>query len=151
MRTGASSISMVALNERSQAIDFITLKEELARGGELDEVGGPAYIASLVDGVPRATNVEYYAKIVKEKATLRNLIYAANKILTNAYEADQESDLILDEAEKRDLRRRRRPAQGRLRADARPGQGELPEDRAAVRAQAARSPACRPALPTSTR
>jgi replicative DNA helicase len=90
---------MIALNERNHAIDFVTLKEELARAGELDEVGGPAYIASLADGVPRATNVEYYARIVKEKATLRNLIYAANKILTNAYEADQESDLILDEAE----------------------------------------------------
>ena len=90
---------MVALSERGEAIDFITLKEELSRGGDLEEVGGPAYVASLVDGVPRATNVEYYARIVKEKATLRNLIYAANKILTNAYEADQESDLILDEAE----------------------------------------------------
>jgi replicative DNA helicase len=90
---------MVTLNERSAAIDFITLKEELSRGGELEHVGGPAYIASLVDGVPRATNVEYYAKIVKEKATLRNLIYAANKILSNAYEADQEPELILDEAE----------------------------------------------------
>jgi replicative DNA helicase len=90
---------MVALNERGQAIDFVTLKEELARAGELDEVGGPAYVASLADGVPRATNIEYYARIVKEKATLRNLIFAANKILTNAYEADQESDLILDEAE----------------------------------------------------
>jgi len=90
---------MVALSERNEAIDFITLKEELSRGGDLEEVGGPAYVASLVDGVPRATNVEYYARIVKEKATLRNLIYAANKILTNAYEADQESDLILDEAE----------------------------------------------------
>ena len=90
---------MVSLNERHQAIDFVTLKEELARGGDLDEVGGPAYVASLADGVPRATNVEYYARIVKEKATLRNLIYAANKILSNAYEADQESDLILDEAE----------------------------------------------------
>ena len=90
---------MVALNERNQAIDFVTLKEELSRGGELDDVGGPAYVASLADGVPRATNVEYYARIVKEKATLRNLIYAANKIVTNAYEADQEPDLILDEAE----------------------------------------------------
>jgi replicative DNA helicase len=90
---------MVALNERHQAIDFVTLKEELSRSGDLDEVGGPAYVASLADGVPRATNVEYYARIVKEKATLRNLIYAANKILSNAYEADQESDLILDEAE----------------------------------------------------
>ena len=90
---------MVALNERNQAIDFVTLKEELARNGEIDEVGGPAYVAALADGVPRATNVEFYARIVKEKATLRNLIFAANKILTNAYEADQESDLILDEAE----------------------------------------------------
>jgi replicative DNA helicase len=90
---------MVALNERHDAIDFVTLKEELARAGELDEVGGPAYVASLADGVPRATNVEYYARIVKEKSTLRNLIYAASKIVTNAYEADQESDLILDEAE----------------------------------------------------
>jgi len=90
---------MVTLSERGDAIDFITLKEELSRGGELDAVGGPAYVASLVDGVPRATNVEYYAKIVKEKATLRNLIYAANKIVANAYEAEQESDLILDEAE----------------------------------------------------
>lgn len=90
---------MVALSERGQAIDFVTLKEELGRAGELDEVGGPAYIASLADGVPRATNVEYYSRIVKEKATLRNLIYAANKILTNAYEAEQESDLILDDAE----------------------------------------------------
>ena len=90
---------MVALSERNQAIDFVTLKEELSRAGELDEVGGPAYVASLADGVPRATNVEYYSRIVKEKATLRNLIYAANKILTNAYEADQESDVILDGAE----------------------------------------------------
>jgi replicative DNA helicase len=90
---------MIALSERRQAIDFVTVKEELARAGEVDEVGGPAYIASLADGVPRATNVEYYARIVKEKSTLRNLIYAANKIVANAYEADQEPDLILDEAE----------------------------------------------------
>jgi replicative DNA helicase len=90
---------MVDLAERNEAIDLVTLKEELGRAGELDDVGGPAYIASLVDGVPRSTNVEYYAKIVKEKATLRNLIFSANKILSNAYEADQEADLILDEAE----------------------------------------------------
>jgi replicative DNA helicase len=90
---------MIALNERGAAIDFVTLKEELSRAGDLDDVGGPAYIASLADGVPRATNVEYYARIVKEKSTLRNLIYAANKILTNAYEAEQEPEIILDEAE----------------------------------------------------
>src|SRR5688500_8238603 len=81
---------MIVLNERGAAIDFVTLKEELSRSGDLDEVGGPAYIAALADGVPRATNVEYYARSVKEKSTRRNLIYAANKILTNAYEAEQE-------------------------------------------------------------
>src|ERR671912_2896415 len=90
---------MLDLSERSQPIDLVTLKEELERAGELEEVGGPAYIASLVDGVPRSTNVEYYAQIVREKATLRALIYSANKILSNAYEADQEADLILDDAE----------------------------------------------------
>jgi replicative DNA helicase len=90
---------MATLSERNHAIDFVTLKEELSKSGELDEVGGPSYVASLADGVPRATNVEYYAKIVKEKSTLRNLIYAANKIVADAYGAEQESDLILDEAE----------------------------------------------------
>ena len=90
---------IIALAERRSAVDFVTLKEELSRGGELDAVGGPAYVASLVDGVPRATNVEYYAKIVKEKSVLRKLIGAANAILGDAYEADQDAAEILDRAE----------------------------------------------------
>jgi replicative DNA helicase len=90
---------MVQLSERGNAIDFVTLKEELSRSGELDEVGGPAYVASLVDGLPHATNVEYYARIVREKSTLRNLISSASKILATAYEAELEPNLILDEAE----------------------------------------------------
>ena len=52
---------MVELNERGDAIDLITLKEALTRTAELEDVGGVAYIARLVDGVPRATNVEHYA------------------------------------------------------------------------------------------
>src|SRR4029079_12455172 len=90
---------MVKRAERGDAIDLITLKEELGRSNELDEVGGPAYITALVDGVPRSTNVEHYARIIKEKATLRNLIFSANKILATAYEAEEEADLILDQAE----------------------------------------------------
>ena len=90
---------MVRLQERGDAIDLVTLKEELSRTGELDEVGGPSYISALVDGVPRSTNVEHYARIIKEKATLRNLIYSANKILANAYDAEEEADTILDQAE----------------------------------------------------
>ncbi len=90
---------MVALSERGGAIDLVTLKEDLARSGELEEVGGPAYIASLVDGVPRSTNVDSYARIIKEKSALRDLIFSANKILATAYEAEQDAALILDEAE----------------------------------------------------
>ena len=91
---------MVGLSERREVIDLVTLKEELGRSGDLDEVGGPAYIAGLVDGVPHSTNVEYYARIVKEKSTLRNLIYSANKILATAYEAEADADVQLDEAER---------------------------------------------------
>src|SRR2546429_7234124 len=86
---------MVVLSERGDAIDLVTLKEELQRAGELDEVGGPAYIASLADGVPRSANIEHYARIVKEKATLRNLIHSANRILSEAYQAEEDADLIL--------------------------------------------------------
>ena len=90
---------MVDLNERGQAIDLVTLKDELARSGDLDDAGGAAYIASLADGVPRSTNVEHYARIVKEKATLRSLIRSADRILTMAYQGEEESDTVLDRAE----------------------------------------------------
>ena len=90
---------MVDLNERGEAIDLVTLKDELARSGDLEVVGGPAYVAGLVDGVPRSTHVEYYARIVKEKATLRNLIFSANRILDTAYSAEDEADTVLDQAE----------------------------------------------------
>jgi replicative DNA helicase len=90
---------MITLQERGSAIDYVTLKEELGRCGEVEEIGGPAYIASLVDGVPHSTNVEAYARIVKEKATLRHMIYAANKILGNAYDADEDANVLLDQAE----------------------------------------------------
>src|ERR1700741_3482710 len=92
---------MVKLAERGDAIDLVTLKEELGRSGDLEQVGGPAYIAALVDGVPRSTNVEHYARIIKEKATLRNLIFAANKILATAYAGEDDADDILDQAESR--------------------------------------------------
>src|SRR4026207_708551 len=90
---------MVKVAERGDAIDLVTLKEELGRSGDLEEVGGPAYITALVDGVPRSMNVEHYARIIKEKATLRNLIFSANKILATAYEGEEDADVILDQAE----------------------------------------------------
>ncbi len=90
---------MVKLAERGNAIDLVTLKDELGRSGEIEAVGGPAYIAALVDGVPRSTNVEHYARIIKEKATLRSLIFSANKILQTAYQGEEDADLILDQAE----------------------------------------------------
>jgi replicative DNA helicase len=91
---------MVGLTDRSEAIDPVTLKDELVRSGDLDDVGGPAYISSLTDGVPRSSNVEYYAKIVKEKSTLRRLIQSAHEVLGRAYDAEENADDLLDEAER---------------------------------------------------
>lgn len=77
--------AMGRLVERGSAIDLVTLRAELTRTGELAEVGGAVYIASLVDGVPRSSNVAHYAGIVREKAALREAIFAANRVLEAAY------------------------------------------------------------------
>ncbi len=91
---------MATLIERSTAIDLITLKNELDRLGELESVGGPAYISSLLDGVPRSSNVEHYARIVKEKSILRALIDAGNRIVTQCYDGEDPAEDVLDEAQK---------------------------------------------------
>src|SRR5260221_13735371 len=90
---------MIALGEAQQAIDLVTLTEELHRRSELDASGGAPYLASLVDGMPRVTNVEHYARIVKEKAMLRNLIHATHNIQQRAFEGEDGADAILDGAE----------------------------------------------------
>jgi len=90
---------MVNLSEENRAIDLITLHEELERAGELEAAGGSAYLSSLVDGVPRVSNVDHYARIVKQKALLRNLIHASDNIINQALEAQEEADEVLDRAE----------------------------------------------------
>ncbi|HKE02821.1 MAG TPA: DnaB-like helicase N-terminal domain-containing protein, partial [Blastocatellia bacterium] len=90
---------MIALYERGQAIDPLTLQEELRRAGELEQVGGPAYIAALFDGVPRFSNIENYIKLVKGKSTLRRLITSANQIMAMAFDDEDEPEEILDKAE----------------------------------------------------
>ena len=84
----------------SGSADYVTLRDELEKRGDLDEVGGPAYITALVDGVPRSTNVKHYAEIVKEKSRLRGLIYASNKILSQAYAAEDSAAKILIAADR---------------------------------------------------
>ena len=90
---------MITLGEAQQAIDLVTLTEELHRVGELEAAGGAPYLASLIDGVARVSNVEHYARIVKEKAMLRNLIHATHNIQQRAFEGEEGADAILDGAE----------------------------------------------------
>ena len=92
-------VQMISLGEHQQGIDLVTLTEELHRRGELEASGGAPYLASLVDGVPKVTNVQHYARIVKEKAVLRNLIHATHNIQQKAFEGDDGADAILDNAE----------------------------------------------------
>src|SRR5205807_8194241 len=63
---------MIQLGESQQAIDLVTLSDELHRKGELEASGGAPYLAALADGMPRVSNIEHYARIVTENAILRN-------------------------------------------------------------------------------
>jgi len=92
--------AMGDLSERAAVIDLVTIKEELGREGSLDTIGGPAYISSLVDGVPRSSNIEHYAKIVKEKSILRALIDSSQRIVASAFRSEEPTDSILDEAQR---------------------------------------------------
>ena len=83
--------AMVRLSERGDVIDPITLSEELKNTGELDAAGGLPYLAELLDAVPTAANIEYHAKIVREKALLRNLIDAASTIIREVYDQGERS------------------------------------------------------------
>lgn len=88
------------LNNKGEPVDIITVSEELKQRNMLDKVGGIPYLTSLANAVPTAANVEYYAKIVEEKSILRSMIRVATNIVAMSYEASQEVDVILDEAEK---------------------------------------------------
>jgi replicative DNA helicase len=93
--------SMLALTERGDVIDPVTLRDELVRRGDLDRAGGMEYLGTLIDVVPTAANVEYHAKIVRDKAVLRRLIEAATSIIQDAYEGRATSSEVLDNAEHR--------------------------------------------------
>ena len=91
---------MLGLSEKSRAIDFLTLTEELENAGHLETVGGRSFVSSLIDGVPKLSNLEYYARIVREKATLRRLIKRGHEIINSCYDQQDDVDQILDTAEK---------------------------------------------------
>jgi replicative DNA helicase len=92
--------AMVELSDRSEPVDLITLSDLLKSRGELELVGGAAYLASLADAVPTAANIAHYARIVREKAILRQLISAATEIATRGFEEQGDVDQFLDAAEK---------------------------------------------------
>lgn len=84
----------------SRAVDLVTLREELARTAELDQIGGIAYIASLIDTLPTSRNVLHYGQIIKEKAVLRRLIRAGYDIIESSYRQEEETGEILNNAER---------------------------------------------------
>ncbi|MCJ7643997.1 MAG: replicative DNA helicase [Candidatus Aminicenantes bacterium] len=88
-----------ALVDKGLPVDLLSLSEEMQRAGLLEEAGGMAYLSSLMDGVPKSLNVEYYAQIIKEKALLRRLIISSAKIITASYEQKEEADDLLNEAQ----------------------------------------------------
>ncbi|HEY5974416.1 MAG TPA: replicative DNA helicase, partial [Geobacteraceae bacterium] len=92
--------AMIDLSESCEPCDLITLTTILKKKGELDEVGGGAYLATLVDYVPTAANIAYYCKIAKEKAIVRTLITTATDIVTQSFEEQADVEELLDRAQK---------------------------------------------------
>jgi replicative DNA helicase len=91
--------AMLSLHGQREPIDLVTLGDELARRERLDQVGGPAYLASLMNVVPTAVHVEHYGRIVERKSVLRNLIAAAGKIAAVGYEEASDAEAAIDRAE----------------------------------------------------
>ena len=91
--------AVLKLFDQNKGVDIVTLVEELKRTNSLDEIGGPACITNISSSVPTTANFIHYAKIVKEKALLRNLINAATKIVSTCYDTTQEMGAILDKSE----------------------------------------------------
>ena len=92
--------AMLDLYNRNEAVDMMTVIELLKREDNLEKVGGIAYVTSLANSVPTAANVHYHAKIVEEKALLRQLIQTSTKIAALGYEGSEEVSQIVDQAEK---------------------------------------------------
>ncbi|HOQ24424.1 MAG TPA: replicative DNA helicase [Bacillota bacterium] len=91
--------AVVSLANRNEAVDLVTVTEELRQKNQLEDVGGVPYLTSLVNAVPTAANVEFYARIVEEKALLRGLIQTATEIVNQGYEGAEEVEKIIDQAE----------------------------------------------------
>ncbi len=92
---------MLNLFERGEPIDLITLTESLQTRQLLERCGGAPYIAGLTDIVVTSANITHYARIVKEKATLRKLMQVTSDIFSRCFELDMEVDAFLDEVEKK--------------------------------------------------
>jgi len=92
--------TIINLYDKNKAIDVVTLGEELEKKNALDGIGGSAYIASIASSIPTSANMEHYAKIVKEKAILRNLISTATQIVSESYDNITTVDELLDKAER---------------------------------------------------
>src|SRR5438132_10717896 len=91
--------AMLGLHGQREPIDLVTLGDELQRRERLEPIGGPAYLANLMNTVPTAVHVEHYGRIVERKAVLRNLIAAAGKIAAVGYEEANDAEAAIDRAE----------------------------------------------------
>jgi replicative DNA helicase len=92
--------AMVDMYQKGTPVDLITLSEHLLSRNQMEAVGGAAYLASLADAIPSAVNIEVYARIVRDKATLRRLISLSAEIASKSYRYSGDVEDILDQAEK---------------------------------------------------
>ena len=93
--------AMLKLYTQNATGDTISLINELTVEGKLEQAGGAAYIASLTDTVPSAANIDYYAQIVLDRASRRDLIHISSELKASSFDLQKDSDAILDDAEQK--------------------------------------------------
>ena len=91
--------AVLELFNENVPVDMVTVSDRLNQMDKLDAIGGVPYLSSLIVAVPTTGNIEYYAKIVKDKAVLRRLIYSTQGILSMAYDEDDTTERIIDRSE----------------------------------------------------
>jgi replicative DNA helicase len=106
--------AIINLFDVRQPADLVTVKSELERVGKLEEAGGVEYLAGLLESIPNIANAPYYARVIREKAQLRNLIYTCSDIIKQATYSSQDAEALLDEAERRIFEAVKRKSSGQL-------------------------------------
>ncbi|MFC1478766.1 DnaB-like helicase N-terminal domain-containing protein, partial [Candidatus Margulisiibacteriota bacterium] len=93
--------AIISLYEENKPIDLVTVTDYLRKNKKLDSIGGSVYLTDILDAIPTASNVEYYAKLVEDANILRSMITTGSQLVTMAFDPEQEVGSVLENAQRK--------------------------------------------------